>query len=90
MYDYKEYDISLLISSIIKNLSNYNELIDSVNIETINEESSQDSIEQWDSMKHLDLIVALEEEFGVDIPIEEVGNMTNFKYIKLIIEEQLA
>lgn len=61
-----------------------------IDIETINEESSQDSIEQWDSMKHLDLIVALEEEFGVDIPIEEVGNMTNFKYIKLIIEEQLA
>ena len=59
-----------------------------IDIETINEESSQDSIEQWDSMKHLDLIVALEEEFGVDIPIEEVGNMTNFKYIKLIIEEQ--
>ena len=61
-----------------------------IDIETINEESSQDSIEQWDSMKHLDVIVALEEEFGVDIPIEEVGNMTNFKYIKLIIEEQLA
>lgn len=61
-----------------------------IDIETINEESSQDSIEQWDSMKHLDLIVALEEEFGVDIPIEEVGNLINFKYIKLIIEEQLA
>lgn len=61
-----------------------------VDVETINEESSQDSVEQWDSMKHLDLVVALEEEFGITIPIEEVGNLVNFKYIKLIVEEQLA
>lgn len=58
-----------------------------VEADTINEESSQDNIESWDSIKTLDLIVALEEEFGVTIPLEEVGNMVNFKYIKLIIEE---
>lgn len=61
-----------------------------IDVDVINEDSSQDSIEQWDSMKHLDLIVAIEEEFGITIPLEEVGNMINFKYIKLIIEEQLA
>lgn len=59
-----------------------------VDADTINEESSQDNIEAWDSIKTLDLIVSLEEEFGVTIPLEEVGNMVNFKYIKLIIEEQ--
>ncbi len=58
-----------------------------VEADTINEESSQDNIESWDSIKTLDLIVSLEEEFGVTIPLEEVGNMVNFKYIKLIIEE---
>ena len=57
---------------------------------SINEESSQDNIENWESIKTLDLIVALEEEFGVTIPLEEVGNMTNFKYIKLMIEELAA
>lgn len=54
---------------------------------SINEDSSQDNIEQWDSIKTLDLIVSLEEEFDVSIPLEEVGNMTNFKYIKLTLEE---
>ena len=54
---------------------------------TLNEESSQDNVEEWNSIKHLDLIVALEEEFDISIPIEEVGNMTNFKYIKLTLEE---
>lgn len=54
---------------------------------SINEDSSQDNIEQWDSIKTLDLIVSLEEEFDVSIPLEEVGNMTNFKYIRLTLEE---
>lgn len=58
-----------------------------VDVTTINEEISQDSVEGWDSVKHLDFIVSLEEEFDITIPIEEVGNMTNFKYVKLMIEE---
>lgn len=58
-----------------------------IDASAINEDSSQDNIEQWDSIKTLDLIVSLEEEFGVSIPLEEVGNMTNFKYIKLTLEE---
>ncbi len=61
-----------------------------VDVDTINEDSSQDNIEGWESIRTLDLIVALEEEFGVTIPLEEVGNMTNFKYIKLMIDELMA
>ena len=58
-----------------------------VDVDSINEESSQDNISGWESIKTLDLIVALEEEFGITIPLEEVGNMINYKYIKLMIEE---
>ncbi len=58
-----------------------------VDVDSINEESSQDTIENWDSIKHLDLIVSLEDEFGVSIPLEEVQNMRNVKIIKLTIEE---
>ena len=43
---------------------------------------------QHSARTYLDLIVSLEEEFAMTIPLEEVGNMVNFKYIKLIIEEQ--
>ena len=53
----------------------------------INEDSSQDNIEGWDSVKSLALIVSIEEEFGVSIPLEEVVNMTSYKYIKLTLEE---
>jgi len=58
-----------------------------VPVETLNEESSSDTIASWDSLKHLNLILALEEEFNVEIPDEEVGNLMNYKLIKLVVEE---
>ena len=38
-----------------------------VPIESVNEESSPDTIGAWDSLKHMNLIMALEEEVGVHI-----------------------
>jgi len=58
-----------------------------LSIENIDENSSSDSIENWDSLRHLNLIIALEEEFDVSIPDEEVGNLVNFKLIELVINE---
>jgi len=60
-----------------------------VPLDSINENSSTDNLENWDSLRHLNLILALEEEFGVSIPDEEVGNLVNFKLIELTINELL-
>ena len=59
-------------------------------VEEISEDSSLDSIESWDSIRHLNLILAIEEEFGITIPDEEVGNLVNYKLIELTINEQLG
>jgi acyl carrier protein len=56
-------------------------------IEEITENSSPDTIDTWDSLKHLNLILALEEEFDISIPDEEVGNLFNYKLIELIVNE---
>lgn len=58
-------------------------------VESISDDASSDNIDNWDSLRHLNLILALEEEFGVSIPDEEVGNLVNFKLIKLVINELL-
>ena len=50
---------------------------------------SQDNIDNWDSLKHFDLIVSLEEEFDIVFPVEEIGYMVSFKLIKVVVEEQL-
>jgi acyl carrier protein len=62
-------------------------LVFEVSLETLNEDSSSDSIDTWDSLKHLNLILALEEEFNLEIPDEEVGNLMNYKLISLVIRE---
>jgi len=56
------------------------------NIE-ISEESTMDTIEPWDSLKHMNLVIALEDEFQITIPDEEVGNLVSFSLIKLIVGE---
>ena len=58
-------------------------------LESISDDSSYDNIENWDSLRHLNLILALEEEFEVSIPDEEVGNLVNYKLIELIINDLL-
>jgi acyl carrier protein len=52
-------------------------------------ESNQDNIGNWDSLKHLDLVVALEEEFEILFPAEEIGNLTSVRLISVIVKEQL-
>lgn len=59
----------------------------SVPVDSITNESSKDNIATWDSLKHLNLVLALEEEFEISIPDEEVGNLINFQLIEYTINE---
>jgi acyl carrier protein len=60
-----------------------------VPVESITDEASTDTIDNWDSIRHLNLILALEEEFGITIPDEEVGNLVNYKLLELVINDLL-
>jgi acyl carrier protein len=44
--------------------------------ETITEESSPKTIAKWDSITHMNLILSLEDEFGVQFSDEEIPSMT--------------
>ena len=48
-------------------------------------DSSPDTIESWDSLKHMNLIVALEQEFKVELTDDEILDMMNYKSIESII-----
>ena len=56
--------------------------------EVVNENSSPDTIEKWDSMGHLNLAVALEEEFKTELSEEEIMELMNFKLIVLMLKEK--
>lgn len=56
----------------------------------IDESTSSDSVDGWGSLAQLNLVLALEEEFGVTIPDEEVGDLTSYPLIRLVLGEQVA
>jgi acyl carrier protein len=60
-----------------------------VDFSTINTDSSMDNTPNWDSLRHMNLVLALEEEFRVTIPDDDAGNMTSYKLIKLVMEDLL-
>ena len=51
-----------------------------VPVEEINEESSTDTIKSWDSLKHMNLVIALEEEFDTEIPDEEAEKIISVQH----------
>lgn len=61
-----------------------------VDVSAIGEDASMDTLPTWDSLRHMNLVLALEEEFKVAIPDEDAGNITSYKLIKLVLEELLT
>jgi acyl carrier protein len=52
-----------------------------LNVNEIDDNASPDTIEQWDSLRHMHLIVGLEEEFGLTFKEDEIIEMLNYKLI---------
>jgi acyl carrier protein len=59
----------------------------SIEILEINSLSSPDSISQWDSIGHLNLITSIEEEFGIYFDEEQIIQMLNFQLVNEITKE---
>lgn len=55
----------------------------------INDESSPETIENWDSLRHLQLTMALEEDFGISLSTDEIIEMLSFKDAKSLLMKQL-
>ena len=55
----------------------------------IQDDSSPDTIESWDSLKHMNLVVALEEEFEIEFTDDEIIEMMNYYLIKNIINGKI-
>lgn len=60
-----------------------------VNIDSISDETSQVNLPEWDSLKHLNMIVELELEFEVDFDPIEIGEMNTFEKVCKILTSKL-
>lgn len=54
-----------------------------VPVETVDDQASPDTIETWDSVRHMNLVLALEEEFNISFNDEQI---TELLTVGLIIE----
>lgn len=74
----------------MENQKKLNNVIASVfNIEasSVNEDTSVDTVESWDSLNHLKLILALEQEFDISFTEEETVELLNYPLIKITLTE---
>ncbi len=46
-----------------------------LDVEEISLDTRKEDVEEWDSLKHLNLVLEIEEEFGVSIPLEKIGEI---------------
>jgi len=60
-----------------------------VSIDAINDNSSPDSIDKWDSLSHLNLVMAIEAEFDVELTPEDSMDMLSVKLIRMILSDTL-
>jgi acyl carrier protein len=51
--------------------------------------SSPETIEAWDSLQHLNLVLALEEVFAVDFTPEEIAEMKSMALVAGIVERKM-
>jgi acyl carrier protein len=50
--------------------------------------SSPDTLAQWDSLHHLHIVLALEEEFAVEFSVDEIGALQSVEAIVEILRER--
>ena len=65
----------------------FQDVFDDDEIEVCKETTSKD-IEDWDSLEHINLIVAVENEFGIKFNMNEVTSMKNVGEMVAIIAER--
>lgn len=55
----------------------------------INESTIKDSTASWDSLNHINLIVALEQEFQVSFDVSEIESMQSYSDILETLDRKL-
>lgn len=56
----------------------------------INPELTADDVDEWDSLSHINLMIAIELEFGIEFDQSEIQNFANVSELMTSIEEKLA
>jgi acyl carrier protein len=76
-----------LTASVFEQVRNVASDIFGIPADQITAESSPETIENWDSMQHLNLVLAVEEKFGVQLDPEDIEQMKNIGAVAKLVEK---
>jgi acyl carrier protein len=76
----------MMISEQLTNV--FREVFDDNTI-TLNNQTTADQIEGWDSMSHINLIIAIEIAFGIEFTNEEIRSFNNVGEMQQCINKKL-
>lgn len=72
-------------------MKKFNDLISElflIDFDKINDSLSINNTESWDSLKHMELIIAIEENYNIKLTTDEIVSMINIKKIKNILKKR--
>lgn len=76
--------------------NNITNILHTILEETFDDESvqfskntSRDDIESWDSLGHIRLLTAIEEEFKIKFNLDEIENISTIQQIEQLISEKI-
>jgi acyl carrier protein len=58
-----------------------------VTVDAITADASPDTVENWDSLRHMNLVLALEQEFDVELTDDQVVEILTYPLIKIVLVE---
>ena len=58
--------------------------------EELKDEYTMKNIENWDSLKHMDLILSIEKGLDVQLSMDDILKMKDIKTIRKIVKEKLS
>jgi acyl carrier protein len=76
-----------LTASTFEQVRNIASDIFGIPADRITAQSSPETIENWDSMQHLNLVLAIEEKFGVQLDPEDIEQMKNIGAVAALVEK---
>lgn len=77
------------MSELKERIRNVMSIVFGIEKEQVKDNSEPGLIENWDSLRHMNLIVALEEEFGITFSDDEMTELLNMELIISIISEKI-
>ena len=67
------------LSEVMKNV---------LDVDSVSDDDSMQTIKSWDSLRHLNLVMALEEHFGISFEPDEIPELTSVHSICAAIEKR--